>query len=217
MTPVLPIHGTWSADFTRRQDVQWWEPGSPFVKMMREHGLDAAHFEPFRWSGEISGIERLYPWNWFRRPELLAWRAGGQALNYLLNNRRCPVRVENVNIVAHSHGGQCALMAAAEGLKIRRLLTVGTPIRADMHEIIAAARPNIESWWHVCDPSGDKMQLLGGIGDGRFGVRQRFKEADRNVLIPGAGHSSILTWQFSAWRSHGLAAFLHGDQVKVAA
>jgi len=178
--------------------------------MLASHGLHAGAFEPFRWSGDLTGLARLLPWNWFSSPESRDWQAGAQALRYLLEPRGCPVPFSQRNVIAHSHGGQVALLAAASGLRIRRLVTVSTPVRADMVNTIVKARPNIERWLHIYDPTlKDRMQVLGELGDGRLGWKRSFPAADVNVSVAGAGHSGMLTqpeW-FPQWKQRGLIDF----------
>jgi pimeloyl-ACP methyl ester carboxylesterase len=216
MTPILPIHGTWGADFDGAASglPQWWQAGSPFTAFMRERGLDATYFEPFVWSGDVAGIARLLPWNWFRAPGSRDWEAAARALCYHQEPRKCPVPFAERNYIAHSHGGQVALLAAASGLKIRRLVTVSTPVREDMRRTIELARPNIERWWHLYDPRplSDRFQVLGELGDGRVGWRRAFVKADRNIAVPGVGHSGLLCEPrcFSQWAQRGLLDFLRG-------
>jgi len=210
MRPVLLVHGTWSGDFKNNDAPQWWEPGSGFAGFLAKQGLDASAFEPFRWSGDLTGLARLFPWNWFKPLQSRDWEAGAQALRYLLEPRGCPVPFSQRNLIAHSHGGQVAILAAASGLRIRRLVTVSTPVRADMVDAIAKARPNIERWMHVYDPTlKDRMQVLGEIGDGRLGWKRSFPAADVKVSMAGAGHSGVLTqpeW-FPLWKIRGLVDF----------
>jgi hypothetical protein len=212
---VLLVHGTWSGDFKGNTATQWWEPGSSFAAFLANQGLDAEVFELCRWSGDLTGLARLLPWNWFRSPESRDWEAGAQALRYLLEPRGCPAPFWQRNVIAHSHGGQVALLAAASGLSIRRLVTVSTPVRGDMVDAIIKARPNIERWLHVYDPTlKDRMQVLGEIGDGRLGWKRSFPVADVNVSVAGAGHSGVLTqpeW-FRVWKTRGLIDFFDDSQ-----
>lgn len=220
MIPVLLVHGTWSADFSRKGRSQWFEPGSPFITMLERRGLDASYFDTFEWTGDLSGLARLWPWNWFTTPQHRDWLACGRSIGYVLDPKGCPVPHEYRNVIAHSHGGQGVFHAAANGVKIHRLVTVATPVREDMEAVVAAARPNIDQWVHVFDPTlKDRMQVLGEIGDGRLGWKRRFDLADENISIAGSGHSGVLCqpeW-FPQWGSRGLAAFLRGDQQQAAA
>lgn len=220
-TPVLLIHGTWGAEFAPDGDPDWWQPGSPLARLFACHGLDAGAYDPFVWTGDLSGLARIAPWNWFRSNASRDWQAEGQALRYVLEPRGCPVPFASRNLVAHSHGGQGVFYAAAAGVKIRRLITVSTPVRGDMEKVVAAARPNIERWLHVYDPRklADRYQVLGELGDGRLGWRRSFTQADVNVSIPGVGHTGLLTepeW-FPKWESHGLISFLRDERVAEAA
>jgi hypothetical protein len=202
---VICVHGTWGADFENTSD-QWWEYGSPFCLYLGKAGFNTVVCdEEFQWSGNADGLARLWPWNWFRTPEQRTWKAGGRALGYYLKG----IDYADRNILAHSHGGQVALLAAARGVKMRRLITIGTPVRKDMQGTVEKARPNIHRWLHIIDPRDDDIQIYGGIGDGELGVNRLFTHADVIGTMAG-GHSSILNdpKRFDLWRSRGWLRFL---------
>ena len=189
----------------------WWEPGSPLVKYLAAFGLLQAA-EPFEWSGDLDGHWGWLPWNWFGSNEHRDWRSAGSALRYYL----APIDYQHRNVVAHSHGLQVALYATAgygwrQPVKIRRLISVGSPVRKDMEDITQKARPNIGQWIHIYDPTGkDETQLAGEFGDGRIGPVRINPFADSSIGIPGVGHSEILRMpqQFRHWREQGLIDFL---------
>jgi hypothetical protein len=216
--PVVCVHGTWGEDWDQSTANQWWEPGSAFLTMLESAGCDGCYFDPFVWSGQVAGASRLWPWNWFRTQEEAAWRAAARSFRYLLAPKHAPSAYRSRNVIAHSHGGQAIFYAASEGLLIRRLITVGTPVRDDLYGVIAAARPNIGFWLHLYHP-GDRMQFGGGIGDGHFGIRRTFPQADDNQAMPG-GHSGVLNDPalIPLWKARGwLATFEEDDDAQPAA
>lgn len=199
MITVTAVQGTWAWAST------WWKDGSPFWCYMQAHGIAPARIGglPFRWSTDLADSWKF----WQKRRS--DWEAGGDALAYYLD--ALPER-ERV-VLAHSHGGQVALHCAALGMKIDRLVTLATPARKDMAEVIAKARPNIREWWHVCDASQDSTAWWGGFGDGHVGNSRHFPQANENVLIPGIGHSKLLNEEdlFWWWLHTGVIAMLKGE------
>lgn len=199
---IVCVHGTWGADFDDPKPDKWWEPGSPFCDYLFAQGFDPIVCEPFIWSGNLEGTSGFWPWNWFRSPERRTWKAGARALRYLLSS----VPFEHRNVIAHSHGGQLVFYLAATGFKMRRLITVGTPVRADVP--VGAARPNIERWLHLYS-ADDGVQVKGSLGDRRVGAGRIFRDADINSQMPG-GHSDVLNRSelYEQWRAKGWLQFL---------
>lgn len=175
---LVPVHGTWTSDWTR--------PGSAWRTFMARQGA-AFPAEPFQWSGDVSGLPRLF--SWWTTEKYSDWRAGAAALSWYL--RGFPYEARNV--VAHSHGGQLALFAAAQHYTwIRRLVTVATPCRGDLEGVTHLARPNIAHWTHVSSLDGDLMARLGQLFDGRIRRGRTQPLADLNVRHTKIGHSGML-------------------------
>jgi hypothetical protein len=97
-----------------------------------------------------------------------------------------------LHIICHSHAAQVVAFAAADGLQINTLVTVGSPVRADLFEVYHRARSRIGFWWHFYSDRTDRWQWLGEIGDGRVGIVRRHPCADQNVGLAQVGHSQIL-------------------------
>jgi hypothetical protein len=200
---VIGVQGTWSW-----KPGQWWAPGSEFWAHLAPHGIAPALVKerPFKWSTDAGDT-----WNPFRRlfgtPRFSDWEAAGESLVYFTD------RMDDVVVIAHSHGGQCALFAASYGVRIRKLITIGTPVRQDMRHIIALARPYIGEWWHVTDADSDCIGWWGAFADGKVGNKREFDQADENIKIDGIKHSGLLSdpKQFHWWEDAGLAAFLTND------
>lgn len=204
MTRYVLVPGTHS---TLRKESQWWEPGSPFNQLLQRNGLTPARTRPFIWSSNLDGVS-FWPWQWFRKDNHVDWKAAGEALiSYL----ELVPYVEDRNLIAHSHGLQVVLYAAAAGMPINSLISVMSPVRGDMKDVAQAARPNIGRWLHLHSDKSDKMQMWGGLFDGQWGVHRTHPLADENQPFPGIGHSTILHPENMAlWKSEGLIDFLKG-------
>lgn len=186
---LVCVPGTWALSKSGTPQSQaWWRPGSAFWEYMTALGVEMVGAErPFVWSTDLGGV--------FGGRDKNDWRAGGASLYAYIVPPLCPERripPAETAVVAHSHGGQVALLAAAAGLKIHTLLTIATPVRRDMRAGIAAARPNITHWEHIHSDRSDRMQWVGALFDGRLGIYRAFPEADVNVRLADAGHSRVL-------------------------
>jgi pimeloyl-ACP methyl ester carboxylesterase len=198
MVEYLGIAGTNS----NRMMQDWDHLGSGFTRYLLKHGFVSVEERAsigFDWSDDID-LGRGHE----------DWKAGGRAVFYYLVPPLYPTPPCATNIIAHSHGGQVALYAAAYGLKINCLITVGTPVREDMQEIIAVARPNIQRWLHLRS-NNDMWQWFGSWFDGGLKLNRDFKQADLNATMP-KGHANILRDEelFPLWLSEGWLPFLAG-------
>jgi hypothetical protein len=202
MTQYFPINGTHE---NRQEGTAWSSPVSPLSTFLAAHGLSNFLLTrpSFDWSDDLD----LFAWDHH------AWEAAGQSiLNYLVPplapERRWPP--DETVLITHSHGIQAALYAAAQGLKIDRLLDVAGPVRSDMMDVARQARPNIRRWLHVHSDFSDRMQWLGEMFDGHFGIIRQHPLADVNVGIKKVGHSGLLRnpKYFELWVEDGLVDFL---------
>jgi hypothetical protein len=102
------VHGTWAAK------EKWWRPNiGPFWKHVRRFWPHLyAGLSPFAWSGKNSHAARV-----LAAQQLVAWAQAQGATS--------------LDIIAHSHGGNVCLLAAKFGLRINRLILLGTPIRTE--------------------------------------------------------------------------------------
>lgn len=197
---VIAVAGTWA------WKSPWWKDGSPFWDYMARHDIEPmrAGRLPFEWSTDLADSWKF----WKKRRS--DWEAGGAALLYYVD--AADIAPSDTVVIAHSHGGQVVFHAAARGLKIDRLITVATPVRADMAETIAAARPNIRRWMHLCDAESDRTAFWGAFGDRRIGNVREFTQADRVVRVKRIGHSTLLNDydKFPLWDTTGAVRFLQG-------
>lgn len=208
MTRVVGVEGTcgWRAG--------WIKPDSSLWVYLAQFCISPALVggQHFRWnSGLGRSLNPFLP----ASSRTAQWSYGGTALGGWMDGLLD--KGERV-VIAHSHGGQVALHAAAQGFWIDRLLTVATPAeREDMKDVIAAALQHIGQWLHVYPLEHDGIAWLGGtiLGDGKLGAQRVFDlspEKGRNIGIAGIGHSGLLEdiALRPLWKSEGLVEFLKG-------
>jgi hypothetical protein len=200
----LGVPGTHAS---RRGD-DWNHLGSAFTRFALKRGLVSVEERavvPFFWSTDYDRGSGKHE----------DWRALGYALFYYfvppLGVNRDRIPGNRTRIIAHSHAGQGALYAAAFGLKIECLVTVGTPVVKQMEEVAKAARPNIKRWLHLRSDS-DFWQLAGAFFDRRLGFYRDMKLADRNEKMP-KGHGDVLRDPelFKLWVDNGWFSYLKGE------
>lgn len=157
---------------------------------------------PYWWSTALDGIIG----------ENADWEEGAQLLVEYVRKHQ----VEPVSLVAHSHGGQVALLAAKE-LKVDLLVTVATPVRQDIKASVKTARGNITHWTHFySNERGTPWQWLGSLFDGKLGVERGFKWANENFFVPDQTHAGLLScpelWSFLATRVSCATPLLRGNE-----
>lgn len=201
MIPYLAIGGTWSWRGTSAG--QWYDAGSPWSARMRLRGLEHHHLytgspRPFVWTTDLEGAS-LWRTLLGRGADLTEWQAAGQNLFAYCVPPIAPgvqIAPSDLHVIAHSHAAQVVAFAAADGLKINTLITVGSPIRHDMTEVYQRARPNMGFHWHFYSDFSDRMQWLGEAFDGKvqlpWAADRKHPYADQNVRLPRVGHSRIL-------------------------
>lgn len=213
MTSVLLVAGTHG--FGRRHASQWWEPGGAFYDFLDRSGFYMLGGDrPFTWSTSLDGLGWLIP----RGRRHITWESAGINLDCYMRpplGRLDYVPIAQRNIIAHSHGLQVVAYACSRGLKINRLITLGSPVRRDMEYIYRSARPNIGQWLHVHSDHSDRWQWLGTLFDGRIGIIREHPLADRNVKIARVGHTKLLedVSSFALWHTRGLLNFLRARDV----
>lgn len=193
--PVCLVHGTWA-----RGDA-WYRPPSPFVQAVRSEGLELVSDRPFRWSGQLGGIS-IRRWPILRHLSApidptdpldqidATWANDAEKLIYYCFAFRPH---QEVSLIAHSHGGNLAAMAIVYGgLRVRHLITMATPVRADLQGVYAEVALAISGRWiHLRgDFWRDWMARLGQFGDGVIGWTLTMPHA-QVVHVPGRGHSDL--------------------------
>ncbi len=176
----------------------WWAPSSPFASMLAEMGLDVAGSRPgerpFIWSSDLDGVFES---------EHVDWKAGGSSLyEYVVPSLCAGARIapSETTIIAHSHGLQPVLYAAAQNLHIGHLVSVCSPIRLDMAPVMKAARQNVGRWTHLYSPD-DPIQLA---GQDPWACSRDCMQADANIQIPGMTHTSAVEdpTYFFRWKAN---------------
>lgn len=215
MTLWSAIQGTEGWKPERRPDDprEWWDPlGNLAAYFATADIFPIDPDDPFVWTTELDGLEGADR----------DWLAGGKAYRYYLAAKRARADLkitEDLVTVVHSHGLQPALVAAAEGAKIPRLLSICSPIRSDFEEVALEARKRIRIWLHVYDP-GDTIQAAGEIGDGHVGVVRAAPLANFNLRITGSHHGDRILRRpenFHLWRDLGLIAFMRTGELPTTA
>ena len=181
MAKTILISGTWGLE----SDL-WWKVASPFWQTAKHRGLDlAAPDDPFTWTTALEGV----------KGDNREWIVAASALRWFCKAKG----IEKPNIVAHSHGGQLPLLATEHGLEIGTLVTVATPVRDDVLGHLVGRR--IHRWVHIHTGAGDRMQLLGELGDGEISARRKMPGAE-NIYEPDQTHSGLLDadlWTARRW------------------
>lgn len=211
--PVVLVPGTW-AWRGRQTHGEWYQPGEG-GRVTLYDVLVADGWSPlvFPWTTRANGLP------WLRHPHL-DWEAAGANLAVFLDPRRPDIGTDApCPVVAHSHGLQPVLFSAAlYGATPTMVMSVCSPVRADLAEVAALARPRIGYWAHLYNTTGwwaaiRDMQILGGFGDRMLGAQRRAEwrafdrlwTADVQIDIDGAGHSGVLhtTPYVDWWESLG--------------
>ena len=208
-TFYIPVQGTWGWD-EDPEKVVWWEQGSPFTEKLKTRNLlQLPSKRAYLWSTELEGYQV-----WQRLLHTPAhkhriWKAAALSLCYYLDSDNGPVPLYNRNLIGHSHALQViAYACGVYGLRIRNLITVGSPIREDMQQVTLAALANIDNWAHIYDPHKDDIGELGEFDDGRFRwpwQKRLSPLADKLFPVIGAEHSGALNdpKYFSVWNDAG--------------
>jgi len=158
---VFFVHGTWSSG------------EAAFPNNFRQHVLDFYNDNNermFEWSGDNCDKER---------------QEAGRRLSLKLRLYRRDHPGEQIRIVAHSHGGNVALIASQfPGVTIDTLVTLGTPI-------MSAYQPGqgIGVWNNVYS-TADRVQTLPSSAT-------RTHDRANNIQLQNFGHSDLHT--INAW------------------
>lgn len=169
----LMIHGTWA------RNQPWWKPGGDFHTYVRSnvdsHLYSAGDF--YFWSGDWSDAGRA---------------DGALRLIRWVNDRQ----LDGLDLFAHSHGGNVAMLANKTSLRIGRLVMMACPVHR--HKYF----PDFTRVNKVV-AIGTRMDLV-ILADGGG---QRFKDARiQEIVLPiwFTGHSK--THDPEIWNQHDLPA-----------
>lgn len=206
MTNVFIIPGTWAYDGEAAGE--YYYPGSELDKYFQQNDLQIATVEGeiFVWATALTGAN---PFRYFGfKDKHVAWKAAAKNLKFFLKD----VPYEDRNLILHSHGGQVGAYALADGLKVRSMVTLMTPVRKDMYDVYEAAAGNSSWWCHVHSGWSDWTQLFGSLFDGHIGIHREMPPftADKNIHVPKVGHSKLLRSpaHYPLWEQYDLFSHL---------
>lgn len=217
-TEYIPIGGTRAWNDRGAPKRRWWQRDSEFCKMMA--GLNCIMVDPdqpFVWTTDLNGVQFWKRWKiWGKTTDTFSdhrdWVCGGENFLRYCDSVRGPIPYEARNIITHSHGFQVWAYASAMGLRTRKLVSIAPPYRHDMEGTIRLARPNVEYWVLIIDPSADSVADLGAFGDGIIRHDRTFRadgcRPDLTIRIPAIGHSGVLGDGTTLWNEGGLAEYL---------
>ena len=159
---TIYVHGTWSSG----------EEAFPedFRKTVNKYFVDSNEII-FNWSGKNRDSAR---------------KSAGAQLAQVINSYSQNHPYESINIVAHSHGGNVALIASNKA-SINNLVTLGTPIQSSYNR-----GSNLTKWINIYS-TGDRVQTL------PWGAKRTSPNADINIGLTKFGHSDLHTT--NAWNS----------------
>ena len=163
---IMIVHGTLARSFT------WWQPQGNFHSYLRELRPDLySEIDRFDWSGGYSDDARD-----LGAHDLMRW----------VQSRK----EQGLDVIAHSHGGNIAMLASTKGLQIGKLLLLSCPVhfpkyRPDMTRVrkIISVRVRLDLVI-LADRGGQKFQL---------------SEIEENVLPIWFDHSA--THNPGVWRN----------------
>ena len=179
MLTYVPVAGThdWNPD---EAGGRWWERDSAFATFMSRHDVERRGRAAFPfWSTALSGAL-------FVGPARRAWWHGAYVLADYLEG----LPFDERNVIALSHGGQVAAIAAGLVTGVHRLVTVGTPVRKDLARAYRRIRC---PWMHLYSTGWEnRWQVFGELFD--RGVRRRWDmpAPALNRRVEGIGHGDLL-------------------------
>lgn len=181
---MIIIHGTFA------RNAKWWRPTGGFWNYIKQH-VPSLYGDPdyFSWTGDDDDGQRI-----IAGQELVKWVASHN--------------VKSLDVIAHSHGGNVAFIASQLGVKIRKLINLGTPIRTEYIPNL----DNIGALYNVFS-TGDWVQQPGAWGNKRGEGRtlaDTRKITNRRASNDGhgsnPGHSEL--HEENTWNASGLVDLL---------
>jgi pimeloyl-ACP methyl ester carboxylesterase len=173
-TITIMIHGTWASDGT------WWRPGGDFFEYVKTDLARPDLYgkrDQFKWSGKNRDSSR---------------RMAAVSLDAWL--RKHPA--DEVNVFAHSHGANVAMLATHRSIRINRLVMLSPPVRDDYF----AKWSNVGAAYNIQASFDPVVAIARGGQWFPRGIKVKQKK------LRASGHSSSHYPQ--VWREENLAAFV---------
>lgn len=170
---TIIIHGTWAADG------KWWRPGGDFFDYVKtELGRRDVYGrrDQFKWSGKNRDSSR---------------RKAALSLDEWIKAHPA----SEVNVLAHSHGANVAMLATHRGIRIDRLVMLSPPVRRDY----------FAQWGHVTEAYNIQAANDPVVAIARGGKWFRRREVKEKEL-KADGHSA--SHDPKVWRAERLPHFI---------
>ncbi len=170
----LLVHGT----FARRET--WWPPGGDFHNYILDNVRPDLYSEPdcYSWSGGYSAAARA-----LAAQELSEWIAAREGAD--------------VDLFAHSHGGNVAMLATHFGVRVKTLVLLSVPVHWDEYFPKAGQVAQAISVRVHCD-----LVILADRGGQRF----RDPAVAEHVLPIWFDHAA--THERATWERHGVPSYV---------
>lgn len=171
---TVMIHGTWA------EDEDWWRPNGDFFEYVKKDLFRSDLYgktDQFKWSGKNRESKR---------------RKAGNSLTKWLNSHPAA----EINIFAHSHGANVAMLATHNGTRIKRLVMLSPPVRDDY----------FAKWENVATAYNIQADFDPVVAIARGG--QWFKRPNdvKEKKMKESGHSA--SHDPSVWRDESLGSFI---------
>ncbi|MBQ4835841.1 MULTISPECIES: esterase/lipase family protein [Pseudoalteromonas] len=189
---AILIHGTWA------NGNAWYQRGGDFYNYLTNNHFDVM---PFHWSGANQHADRV-----MAAVNLRALIENGQNSHVF---KKDSAGFYDVEIYAHSHGGNVALKALRLGLKVSKVVLMGTPVRYQYMPLLRNVSNGVFNVFSL----GDKVQIVGAMGSKRGGRAISDSEkgvnylAEENQSNRAPGHSDL--HDSGVWAKNGLGDIMH--------
>jgi len=170
---TVMIHGTWASDG------KWWRPRGDFFEYAKKDLMRTDLYgegDQFRWSGKNRDSKR---------------REAGASLDQWLRSHPAA----EINVFAHSHGANVAMLATHNDTRIDRLVMLSPPVRKDY----------FAKWKNVGDAFNIQADFDPVVAIARGG--QWFKRREvKEKKLKANGHSA--SHDPEVWRDESVAKFV---------
>lgn len=199
--------------------MDYYEVGGSFVNFLDAQGFENLWPGQSWWDTALNGTlwQRLAYQRWAQGLWHGTWDVGGDFTAYFLAQQPNP---HEIVVFTHSHGFQVLQYALSKDNcpAIGAACVVAGPVRADMVQVYAKARPKMGKLMYVATGSRDKWKWLGTIGTGSVldtlgsiaGVTLGPTDADRTEKLLELDHTELYKDQarYHLWGEAGRLDFM---------